>query len=497
MTFDRRVVRYGSFPWELGSSLAGSAIQGCWFELHRQGGCGAGRLRLGEEFSDRGVIDVGDWVSLEYGEGDRWYLGRVEERVARSPAGVTLELQGLAEELGGVFPGGFGPDDEAPHIYRATDLFSEDPDYSLETVDSVTRAEDVVQLMLAQLVAGGRTHIQVDPERIETSANAADVVSMKFRGEESLRSILKDLALRCGGVAWGVDESGDFFWLNPRTAVLQSFREGDNVLTLDETISRDSAINRVLLTGDYVYEVSDDLQMVSRWRGNYIQPQSIAQYGERRIRIWAPWIRTETDSLALVTEFFRKYARPRPVYRIEVSSQTLPRPWEGCVQLFDRTGVELITANPETVRVEFDHVPKMTMTLGLEDPHELWPEPPHDERWETPRNRRRRDGRVSLTESGTSSDVDASSEVTSSVLTSDDLTSDLVTSSDDQSSLATESSNGDDSSQDLSSEGGTSSSQPESDDGDHSDFPTWWTDWTWDTGWTSEDVTSESVISDE
>jgi hypothetical protein len=36
------------------------------------------------------------------------------------------------------------------------------------------------------------------------------------------------------------------------------------------------------------------------------------------------------------------------------------------------------------VKVEFDHAPKFALELGPEDPRDLWPEPPEDERWEVP-----------------------------------------------------------------------------------------------------------------
>src|SRR5437868_2921682 len=103
----RRILHYSPTPADLVGPIADRAIVGCWFELNRQGGCGAGELRLKDEFPQRSAIDLGDWIACEFAADDRWYLGRVEKRIARSPAIVTLSLQGMSVQLGEVFPGGF------------------------------------------------------------------------------------------------------------------------------------------------------------------------------------------------------------------------------------------------------------------------------------------------------------------------------------------------------------------------------------------------------
>src|SRR6185369_5176354 len=116
----RRILHYSPGPTDFQAEIADRAIAGCWFELRRQGGCGAGELILLDEFPDRDHIAVGDWIACEFAADDRWYLGRVIRRVARTPAVVTLTLQGMSGELDDVFPGGFGrtvADNVPPHRY--------------------------------------------------------------------------------------------------------------------------------------------------------------------------------------------------------------------------------------------------------------------------------------------------------------------------------------------------------------------------------------------
>ncbi len=464
MPFERRVVHYGPGPSDLKGMLSDRAIAGCWFELHRQGGCGAGELRLRDEFPDRGTIEIGDWIALEFTTGDRWYLGRVESREARSPAGVTLRLEGMGVQLSEVFVGGFGiaADGRAPHRYARTDLFPHDPDRSEETVDTVSAADEMVRLLMDQYVAPA-TDITVDPSLIETPAQPAELTSAKFRGEESVRAIIKDLALRAQGTSWGVDEQGRFFFLRPRSALLASYREGRDTLLLEESRDREHLFNRLLLTGGYVYGEAINSEVTARglyrWRGNYIQPASRAKYGERRIRLWLPWIRTRSDSRAFAREFFRIYAEPTTRYLVEVGNQSvLPRPWLGVIRLEARDGSELITRAVETIRVQFDHAPRFRMELGPEDPRVHWPEPPHDERWEIPGEEAPEHGGDIISFS-----TAVSSPFSSDVSSSSSLVSSESSSSSGSSSTASSSSvGGGSSSSAAASSSGTTSSEPSS-----------------------------------
>ncbi len=419
--YQRKFYHYAADAVTFVGEISERAIAGCWFELHRQGGCGAGELRLRDDFPDRQTIDVEDWIACEYAPGERWYFGRVETRESELPSGVRLRLHGMGVELGEVFPGGFGTDRDGvpPHRYARTDLFPHDPDRPFESIDSVETPSELVRLLLTQYVVPA-THVAYNPARVVEPLGTAPLDSYKFRGEESVGSILKDLAFRARHNGWGVDETGTFFFEPTPDAVVATFRCGVDVVRLEETRDRDLLFNRVSLTGDYVYgdpiDSSNGLRGFSRWRGNYLQPESRERHGDRRIRLWIPWLRTANDSRAFVREFFRVYAEPTTRYLVEVADRTaLVRPWSGKIRLLDREGNELIAAWAETIRVTFDRTPRLRMELGPGDPRTLWPEPPHDERWEIARHGAGGDVTVTSTTSTPTSSTFASSDGSSSM----------------------------------------------------------------------------------
>lgn len=392
MPYQRLLLHYGANQTDFKGVLSQRAVKNCWFELDRQGGCGAGQLKLNDDFLDRNLIEPGDWISCEYSTGDRWYFGRVEKVQSDSPAGILVQLEGPGIELNEVFPGAMSPNAQGvkPHRYARTNLFSFDPDGSMESVDVVMNSKELIQKLLEQYVVPN-TKIKYVPSLVEAGPLANDVTSAKFRGEESVRSIIKEMAVRARNASWGVDAQGQFFFLQQKTALQGTYEEDLDLTRLRETRSRDLLFNRVVLTGDYIYDRLDNsLQLARRsfrWRGNYRQPESIASYGERRIRMWVPWIRSREDSRSFVTEFFRIYSQPVSRYYIETAPQTtLPVPWLGQVKLLDRNGTVLCQLQPEKIRVLFDHKPHFRMELGPVDPRELWPEPPQDERWELPEN---------------------------------------------------------------------------------------------------------------
>ena len=402
MAFQRRILHHGPTPTGTPTILSLDAVRNCWFELHRQGGCGSGQLTLASDFDQRAQIELGDWISFEHDMGDRWYLGRMEERLSTSPAEIRYRLEGMTIELNEVFPGGFGEqaDGNKPHRYANTDLFTLDPDRGIETFDSADSVTEVITLLLEQYVTP-TTNVLHDPSRVESPLQQADISSLKFRGEESVRSLLKELAMRAQSAAWGVDETGTFFFLKPQVNSVATYREGTDLTSMQETRDREYLFNRLLLTGDYVYDRKDQSDVIARrsyrFRGNFIEPISQGQHGDRRIRVWAPWIRTQKDSISFAKEFFRMYSQPTSRFLIETTEQeTLLKPWDGRVSLQDQTGSFMTTAFVETVRVQFDHAPTFRMELGPLDPRTLWPEPPHDERWELPEHEQSIGGPVSL-----------------------------------------------------------------------------------------------------
>ncbi len=399
----RRILHHGPTPGGTPVLLSDRAIGGCWFELHRQGGCGAGELVLQREFQERSAIEIGDWISCEGAVGQRWYLGRVEECRFQYPGRVRLRLAGMSIELNEVFPGGFdaSPSERQPQRYGDTDLFSNDPDRSWEAAHAVSTLDGFVKLLLQQHVVN-KTHITYLPELIESPHRPVQSLSAKFRGEESLRSVLKDLALRAQA-SWGVDAFGRFFFLRRRLSVQSTFRLGRDLVSLEETRDRELIFNRLLLTGDYIYDRRDNIGQIARrvfrWRANYFEPDSCQSFGNRRLRLWVPWIRTQSDSVAFAREFFRTYSQPTARYAVETVPQgSLLIPWEGPITIKDAGGTLLSTGVIEKVRVLFDHAPRFRLEVGPEDPREQWPEPPQDERWELPDHIPSNGGDISLTD---------------------------------------------------------------------------------------------------
>ncbi|HVJ84977.1 MAG TPA: hypothetical protein VM452_04985 [Caulifigura sp.] len=399
----RRILYHGPDPSDTPTEISERVISGCWFEWHRQGGCGRGEIRLRDEFADRAGISPNDWISIESEPGLRWYLGRVETREATYPSGIRLQLEGMGVELGEVFPGGFGSDADGrlPHRLGATDLFSLDPDRDIESFDVAADASSVVRTLMTRYVEPA-THVSYVPLRVEDALRPAGVESLKVRGEETARSLIKELAVRAGGAAWGVDAAGEFYFLQRRTDVELTLQIGLNVAELEELSDRELLFNRLLLTGDYVYdraEASDNIAVRSfRWRGNYVEPASRAAYGERRLRIWISWIRTQADAISFSREFFRTYSRPQPRYRIMTGEMTAPMfPWLGAIRLRNAAGFVIATGLCDTIRVRFDRVSRFELEIGPEDPRNLWPEPMQDERWELPARPQIRGGDVSVT----------------------------------------------------------------------------------------------------
>ena len=257
MPYTRRILHYLPGPTDFVAALSDSAVAGCWFELHRMGGCGAGELQLKETFPQRHAVDVGDWIALEFDTGERWYLGRVEHRQASSPAGVTLRLEGMGIELNEAFPGGFSPsvgDGTPPHRYANTDLFSNDPDRDLETFDSVNEPHELIDLLLSQYILP-RTNITRDPVLIESSL-PRDVDYQPSNSAAKNRLGRSSKSLPCGPATHrgGVNQDGEFFFLRQPNGTVATYQEGVDVVSLAESRERDLLFNRIVLTGGYIYD---------------------------------------------------------------------------------------------------------------------------------------------------------------------------------------------------------------------------------------------------
>ena len=388
-----RVLRnHGVDPTSAGERLDARCVRGCWFELHRQGGCGPAELRLDRGFEEDADLSPGDFLSVSAEQGgveERLYLGRVEHWEVEYPAGVRVRLGGMVNELGEVFVGGFGgPGEPPPHRFGRTDLFSEDPDRPVQSYEPTERTLNLALRLITHYVLG-RTSV-VGSHPVEVSQNPP-VDSATFRGEESVRSVLKDLAVRGGNVDWGVDAFGKVFFRPGPQAAAATFRAGREVTKLSQTRSRDVLFNRLQITGDYVYDRPNRSGAVARpshrSRYHFVDDGSLSAFGEHRLRVWLPWVRTRGDAKAFAGPFFERYGRPVTKTLIEAvlpEGSPVPTPWGGPVEVRDEDGSLLAVGSPEAVRVQFDEAVVVRMEVGPEDPRRLWPEPREDERYEVP-----------------------------------------------------------------------------------------------------------------
>jgi hypothetical protein len=355
-----------------------SRVEDAWFELLRKGGCGAGEITLKDAFTLRDQIEVGQYIAFEYTAGERWYLGRVEEIEHTSPSGATVQLYGMGVELSEVFPGGFGqPNDDQPRRYARSDWFLNDPDYGLHVWDTVSQPNEVVTKMFNSYIAPA-TNISLGTVEFPNPLTGLD--SWTFRGQESAMSIMRTLGLFANDASWGVDADGELFFIRKRTGVLDTFREGTDVEDLKRRVDRSQMYNYILMTGDYVYGASTQsgfYRYQSRWK----QFSSAAIHGERRIRMWIPWIRRNADAYEFARQFFALHAYPtkRETFRTEPQSALL-KPWDGHLKLLAADGSLLSQQMFDRVRVDFNHAPVFTITTGPEDVQ--FPDSPEEQRWE-------------------------------------------------------------------------------------------------------------------
>lgn len=386
MPYTRRIVhlqRDAVTPIQILSEVGNSAsrVTSCWFELLKIGGCGAGEITLKDNFVDRfgpNSLDLGEYISIEYQANDRWYLGRIESIDGDSPNGVRVQLQGMWVELTEVFPGGFTESNGGkPHRYGNSDYNPNDPDHSYQTYDSVDQPDQLVRKLHAQYIA---PQTNVTLSTVDPVDPPVGLQSFVFRGEESAAEILRALATSAKDASVGVDENGGLFFLQKRANVIGTFQEGVDCEEVKFRTDSSLLVNRVLITGDYIYGINNDVGFM-RYRAHWNHFTSAALYGYRTLRVFLPWIRRNHDSEAWAREFFRKYALPTTLYPIKTAPQTdLVKPWNGQLQLKAVDGSTIVIGHFERIRVQFDHSPVFDMTIGPEDIQ--YPDAPEDQRFE-------------------------------------------------------------------------------------------------------------------
>lgn len=381
MAYERQIIHYDSDSTTFIADWTERA-ESAWFELLRQGGCGAGEVVLDYKFTERGSIEVGHYVVMAYSTGIRWYMGRVESIDESSPMRTVVNLYGMVAELGEVFPGGRGGSDiGVPHRYAKTDAFNQDPDWSVQTWDVVSQPNQVVTLLYQQYIDGA-THIDLDPGAIEVPDPLTSLQSLVFRSQESALSIIRQLATIANNASWGVDANGDLFFKRMRTNVIDTFQEGVHLEKLTMTTDRSLMCNSLLITGDYVYDPSY-FPDYYRYQGRWMQTTSVAQHGEIRRNIFLPWCRTDEDAVAFAKQFFRYYAWPSVRHNFTTRPVTgLIKPWDGFIKLWDAEGANYAIQPFDRIRVQFDQFVKFDIWMGFEEMQ--FPDWDQDLRWELP-----------------------------------------------------------------------------------------------------------------
>jgi len=361
------------------------------YELNRIGFCGAGSVTLKDDFISRGTFSVGEYIRFKDKiGGSPVYLGRIESVEEKSPSVVNLSLYGPWSVLSEIWPGGFGASNEGkPHLYAKSDNFPDDPDKNLRTWDVIQQPDSVVDLLFDQYI-GPATNITkgtIDGPNIQRGFQSAT-----FRGEESVASILRQLALIAKDSSVGVDADNKFHFIPRKSGkVLLNTIEGEEsswpdtpLQVLVESNDKEFLYNRLLLTGDYVYLPSHPIKYY-RYMATFRQQNSITRNGERRFRAYVPWIRRNADAIEFAREFFRKYANPRKKLRIRFvnwknSDPFSINPWDGEIRVYDDSQTAILRAAFESVKLSFDEIPIAEIIVGPEDAQ--FAEAKEPQRWE-------------------------------------------------------------------------------------------------------------------
>jgi len=338
-------------------------VESASFELLRHGGCGAGEIVLNDLFTDRGSIVTGQYVLMEYTAGDAWFRGRVESIEESSPTRVVVSLYGMWGELNEVFPGGFGAGNEnAPHVYGRTHNLVFDPDFSIQSFESANQPEAVITKLFTTYISPA-TNVTLGT--IESPTTQAGVHYLTLRGEESAAEIIRLLAMLLKDANFGVDADRKLFVTQRKSAVLKTYHEAVNLEQLSRSTDTSLLFNRMTMLGGYVYLTSSQF---FRYRATFVHRDSVGRNGERRIRLYIPWLRNNNDAKEFAREFFRTYANPTTRYITRTNGQTaIIKPWDGQVRLHAADDSVLVTDRFDSLRVEFDHVPIFEIGIGPED----------------------------------------------------------------------------------------------------------------------------------
>lgn len=384
MPYNRIVEIYDTDAVTLLSTISNgstSTVKDCSFELLRKTGCGSGSLTITNPFTQRNLT-VGQHVKIYYDVGDPWYFARIEEIEWTSPSEASIRMFGLFSYLNDIQLGGYGPFDvRKPERYGKTDYFVNDPDHHLQTHYSASQPHQIINHFYNNYI---NPESPVGLGTVEEPDVATSFESFTFRGEENLSQVIRSVGMIQRDASFGVDENGDFFFINKRDyePALKTYQEGVDVRELRMSVDRSLQFNQILMVGDLIYG-ADTPAGFYRYVARLQHNPSVSAFGYRTFRLYVPWIRTDQDAVRFAQGFFDNYAGLTTRYSFKTIGQdTLLKPWDGRIQLKDASGTVLATSVFDRIQVDFNEVPVFTVTLGPEEPQ--FPEPPEPQRWEQP-----------------------------------------------------------------------------------------------------------------
>ena len=372
-----RVFNHYNSSHVLQGAVSAHAVGNATFKLSRYGGCMEGSLTLDTSFVDRTDFAYNDWISFEHTPGTRWYYGQIKHRQSTSPQTLTLHLLGAVDQLHRIFPGSY----TIPLVYGSSSgWFPDDPDKAHESYVGWTELSDIVKHLLDYDIVPS-TDIVYDAGDIE--ATGVTIKQLKFRGTEHALSIIKGLGLQGIDASWGVDADRGFFYIQKPGATQATYQEGVDVTLLRGDYGDAYLFNRLWLIGGWVYRTLDVGVIMPHYQfqQHYRRSTSVTAYGERRLKITAPWIRNEDDGYTFATSFLDVYATPSERAIVTVTDPpSLITPWGGQVRVLDRNGVQVALAHPIDIEYDFDEVPVARFEVGPIDPTVLYPDQDWDDR---------------------------------------------------------------------------------------------------------------------
>lgn len=354
------------------------------FELLLHGGCGSASMTLSDEFYITSNITPGLFVRASYKTGDIWYFGRIQEVNRNSISGVTVSIYGLWQVLNEVSVGGtdFDFGDRKPDVYAASDFFPNDVDRSIQSFNNVSNYPQLIEKLYTNYIANTPLVSLIRYGTVEDPDPGRQFPfgSTKFNGDQSLSQVVRSAAMMMQDSSFGIDEDGVFFLKQIRNTLAGVFREASNTRDLSVKEERALVFTRIQLTGGYIN--SPDFQPgYYRYQAQLVEQTSKSIYGDRKVTLNIPWIRTDREAYNFARGFFNSYGRLRKRVTFTTCAQnTLIKPWNAKLRIENRFGVEVTTDVISSVKVTFNAYPYFTFDVGPEDLQ--FPETQQPEQWE-------------------------------------------------------------------------------------------------------------------